>query len=160
MTCNYADCKHTRVIFTRRSDWKSVTHFCSLNAYIFCLPISETPANLITIQEAQGQTRASLSLWCRWLHTCRRFRHQNDLKQHQHIAHPTNSNKASVLFCDQPGCSRGPGPGNSSFKRKDNLRDHMRRKHGKSKRIFQSVSVGYHNLLMMQFCLTWDWNHC
>jgi len=34
-----------------------------------------------------------------------------------------------MVFCEIPNCSRGPGPGNKGFKRKDNLLDHMRRRH-------------------------------
>ncbi len=34
-----------------------------------------------------------------------------------------------MLFCDKPDCERGPGE--VGFSRRDNLTDHMKRKHGR-----------------------------
>jgi len=35
----------------------------------------------------------------------------------------------TLFFCDEPNCKRGPGGANVGFTRRDNLMDHIRRRH-------------------------------
>lgn len=58
------------------------------------------------------------------------FTSKGDLSRHQKCVHKLD---ATPLFCDEPGCGYGPDSGTgSAFVRNDHLRDHMRRKHGRS----------------------------
>jgi hypothetical protein len=61
------------------------------------------------------------------------FTSKGDLSRHERIVHKLRSAQGSLLFCDEPDCARGPGGGtNAGFSRKDNLADHMLRKHGRT----------------------------
>jgi hypothetical protein len=60
------------------------------------------------------------------------------------------SGQGVPLFCDEPGCERGPG-GDAPFGRKDNLADHKRRKHGQSSaassRVREKVGTAHYSVL-------------
>lgn len=42
-----------------------------------------------------------------------------------------STSNETLHFCDEPNCARGPRNENSGFNRRDNLMDHMRRRHGR-----------------------------
>jgi hypothetical protein len=81
----------------------------------------------------------------------RGFTSKGDLKRHNRNAHKFYSGQASMLFCDEPDCPRGPGGGTAGFNRKDNLADHMRRKHGRTSTASARVigSVGGANTMTL-----------
>jgi hypothetical protein len=73
----------------------------------------------------------------------RGFASRGELGRHNHNVHKLFGGRTGMLFCDEPDCPRGPGGGTAGFSRKDNLTDHMRRKHGQtstvSARVIRSV---------------------
>jgi hypothetical protein len=61
------------------------------------------------------------------------FTSNGDLLRHQQVVHKFDSGQHRLLFCDEPNCARGPKGGpDVGFSRKDNLADHIRRKHRQS----------------------------
>ena len=61
------------------------------------------------------------------------FTSKGDLSRHMRIVHKLESGQGTLFFCSEPNCPRGPSGGpDAGFSRKDNLADHMRRKHGQS----------------------------
>lgn len=62
----------------------------------------------------------------------RGFASKGELERHNRTVHKLFGGRAGMLFCDERDCPRGAGGGTAGFRRKDNLADHMRRKHGQT----------------------------
>lgn len=103
MICKHAECSN--LAFTRKCDWKK--HMDKHERPYRC--------TIDGCDHTQG------------------FTSKGDLLRHERIVNKLHSGQHNVLFCDEPGCARGPGgSANASFSRKDNLADHIRRKHGRT----------------------------
>lgn len=67
------------------------------------------------------------------------FTSKSDQIRHERTVHKTlhggigmqgSTSNETLFFCDELNCKRGPGNENFGFTRKDNLMDHVRRRHG------------------------------
>ena len=81
----------------------------------------------------------------------RGFASKGELKRHIRTVHKLLSGRTGMLFCDERDCPRGPGGGITGFRRKDNLADHMRRKHRRTSTVSARVtsSVGNANAVLL-----------
>ena len=81
----------------------------------------------------------------------RGFASKDDLLRHNPNVHKLYGGPASMLFCNEPDCPRGPGGGSAGFSRKGNLADDMRRKHGRtaadSSRVFGPGGIAHTMIL-------------
>ena len=79
----------------------------------------------------------------------RGFASKGELGRHNRTVHKLFGGRAGMLFCDE--CPRGPGGGTAGFSRKDNLAEHMRRKHGQTSTVSARViqSVGNANTIVL-----------
>jgi hypothetical protein len=80
----------------------------------------------------------------------RGFASKGELGRHNRTVHKLFGGPADMLFCDEQDCPRGPGSGTAGFSRKDNLADHMRRKHRQTSTVSASGirSVGNANTIV------------
>ncbi|PMD21493.1 hypothetical protein NA56DRAFT_572356 [Hyaloscypha hepaticicola] len=120
--CDHINCSYKNIIFNTRHDWLQVPPF-SLPQLIKHKNKHERPYKC-TID---GCTRPE------------GFATKGDQLRHERTVHKAPNNLVGMevstnpsLFCDEPNCPRGPGTGISGFNRRDNLLDHMRRRHGRA----------------------------
>ncbi|KAH8752890.1 hypothetical protein F5882DRAFT_419559 [Hyaloscypha sp. PMI_1271] len=111
MTCNHSDCSNKNLIFTNFGKWSK--HQNKHDRPFKC--------SVASCDRIEG------------------FTSKGDQERHERSVHKALSSEVGTqsgtslkppYFCDEPDCTRGPGS-NNGFPRKDNLKDHVQRIHGR-----------------------------